>query len=141
MPGPAPKRNARRTNYRPDWVQLPGGGCTRPAPAWPRSRKPTKAQAERWVREWAKPQAERWHDMHIVELVARYVTNVLAAESPEATAAQQAEVRQLEDRLGLSPMALKRLQWEIVAEAAEKAPERDAEVTQIAEYRELYGAG
>ena len=31
----------------------------------------------------------------------------------EPTAAMLSEVRQLEDRLGLSPMALKRLQWVI----------------------------
>ena len=43
---------------------------------------------------------------------ARYVmVTVLSEEEP--TAAMLSEVRQLEDRLGLSPMALKRLQWVI----------------------------
>jgi hypothetical protein len=34
-------------------------------------------------------------------------------ESGKTNAALLAEIRQMEDRLGLSPMAMKRLQWEV----------------------------
>ena len=61
---------------------------------------------------WRTPQAAMWAESGFERVVARYVmVTVLSEEEP--TAAMLSEVRQLEDRLGLSPMALKRLQWVI----------------------------
>jgi hypothetical protein len=51
-----------------------------------------------------------------VRPVARYVRCLVQAEVPGAPAALLAEVRQMEDRLGLSPMAILRLRWTIVDE-------------------------
>jgi hypothetical protein len=46
--------------------------------------------------------------------VARYALLLRICENPETmTAALLAEARQMEDRLGLSPMAMLRLRWEI----------------------------
>nr|DAQ56396.1 MAG TPA: hypothetical protein [Caudoviricetes sp.] len=45
-----------------------------------------------------------------------------ALERGEPNAALLSELRQIEDRLGLSPMALKRLQWEI-SETSDSRPE------------------
>jgi hypothetical protein len=75
--------------------------------------------------------------------VARYCLLVVEAEGPGATAALLAEVRQLEDRLGLTAPAMQRLQWEIAerepkAPAAEELDERD-NVTYL--YGEPGGSG
>lgn len=45
--------------------------------------------------------------------VARYTRITVAAERPRAATALMAEARQLEDRLGLNPKAMRSLGWEI----------------------------
>ena len=45
-------------------------------------------------------------------------------ERGEPNAALLSELRQIEDRLGLSPMALKRLQWEISEASVSKSEGR-----------------
>jgi len=66
---------------------------------------------------WRKPQAIMWERNGDELLVARYLVLRNLVQQPndlgELNAAAWGELRQLEDRLGLSPMALKRLQWEI----------------------------
>lgn len=47
---------------------------------------------------------------------------VVRAENFEASGALLGEVRMLEDRLGLSPMAMLRLRWEVVEEEPEHGP-------------------
>jgi hypothetical protein len=51
----------------------------------------------------------------------------VVAESRDTTAFQLSEVRQLEDRLGLTPMAMLRLRWEVVRDelAEARAPVRE----------------
>ena len=109
MPGPAPKRNARRRNVRPDWRTLPADGFDGAVPDWPLDSD----EPGLWVSLWRTPQAVAWHDLGWTRVVARYAVLVLTSERGEANAALLAEIRQLEDRLGLSPMAMKRLQWEV----------------------------
>lgn len=114
MPGPAPSPHARRRNARPDWRSLPASGFDGEIPEWPLVTRPVGVD-ELWVELWRSPQAVVWAEggaAH-VRLVARYASVLLICEGPEATAALLSECRQLEDRLGLSPMAMKRLQWEI----------------------------
>jgi len=69
--------------------------------------------------------------MYIDDAVARYVRNCLLVENDSHTTVALAhlhsEIRQLEDRLGLSPLALLRLRWEIVPdEVAEKKEEKSS---------------
>lgn len=71
-----------------------------------------------------------------VHVVARYVLLLERAEGEGATAALLSEVRQLEDRLGLSPVSMRRLHWEIGAETVRSDV---SSVTDLADYRELYG--
>lgn len=114
MPGPAPSPHARRRNARPDWRSLPACGFDGVVPVWPLVKRPEGAE-DLWVELWRSPQALVWSEggsAH-VRLVARYAVILLICEGPDATAALLSECRQLEDRLGLSPMAMKRLQWEI----------------------------
>ncbi|WP_280442242.1 hypothetical protein [Nocardia brasiliensis] len=133
MPGPAPKRNPRRRNVGPEWRSLPAEGRTGAAPKWPTGRS-TAAQREIWQSLWETPQALAWESLGWTRVVARYAQVLARCDSPKAPASILAEARQLEDRLGLSPMSMRRLQWEIT-----EAPrgDRDAQVTSIADYRAL----
>lgn len=126
MPGPAPSPNPRRRNARPNTTQLPAGGHTGPVPDWPLSR-PVKAEREAWESLWRLPQAAAWAQMKVARTVARYVRALIVAESKESSAFQLSEVRQLEDRLGLTPMAMLRLRWEVVHDelAEVKADKRE----------------
>lgn len=128
MPGPPPKKNARRRNARPDWVTLPAEGRKGRAPKWPlRGRNPAG-----WSALWRKPQAVMWERNGDELLVARYLQisnlvqeNLINGKVPTNALAEQ---RQLEDRLGLSPMAMKRLQWEISEGASEVSKTSDSGV-------------
>lgn len=134
MPGPAPKRHVRRRNARPDWRALPAAGRSGPPPAWPLGT-PRDEERALWAELWATPQAVAWEELGWTRAVARYAVCVLAAEAPGAPTNLLSEVRQLEDRLGLSPMAMRRLQWEIDG-AGEPATSGDAgDVARLEEYR------
>lgn len=109
MPGPAPKRNARRRNIRPDWRTLPADGFRGRVPEWPLD----VPEPDLWVSLWRTPQADAWSELGWTRVVARYARLLIEQEEGATNAALLAEIRQLEDRLGLSPMAMKRLQWDI----------------------------
>lgn len=111
MPGPAPKRNARRRNVRPDWRTLPAGGYTGRVPEWPISGM-DDPPFKLWSELWRTPQADVWAELGWTRAVARYATLLVEQEQGKANVALLSEIRQMEDRLGLSPMAMKRLQWE-----------------------------
>jgi hypothetical protein len=74
---------------------------------------------------WAKPQAVVWEHLHHERVVGRYARLVLDAEEKGASAALLSEVRQMEDRLGLSPMAMLRLRWRIADEPARARDDDD----------------
>lgn len=143
MPGPAPSKNARRRNARPDWRKLPAGGRTEDPPEWPipTGRTPSVAVLQLWSDLWHSPQAVAWEELGWVRVVARYAKLTVVAErgGKAATGSLLSEVRQLEDRLGLSPMSMKRLQWEISDEAEEQ--ESPAGVTSLDDYRDQFGTG
>jgi hypothetical protein len=71
---------------------------------------------------WRTPQAAAWIAGGFERVVARYVMITCLVEI-DPTAALLGEVRQLEDRLGLSPMAMKRLQWEVEEPSGNKLAE------------------
>ncbi|MGZ0069276.1 phage terminase small subunit [Microbacterium arborescens] len=122
MPGPAPDPNARRRNKRPAAMTLPANGREGRAPAFP--IKTGKRVPTVWASLWKTPQAVAWEKLGYHRVVARYAMLLQIVETPEtATAALLGEVRQLEDRLGLSPMAMKRLEW--VIKEDELAAKRD----------------
>lgn len=70
-------------------------------------------------------------------VAARYCRKLLEAEMADSPVSLQAEVRQLEDRLGLSPMSMLRLRWEIAADELAAAREERTEVTTPAPRRRL----
>jgi hypothetical protein len=114
MPGPAPKRpeQRRRPNSGVQLVPLPSEGRKGAVPDWPIGR-PSKGERELWAELWRTPQAVMWEQLGWTRVVARYTRIVLASEMPDAMVSLLGEVRQMEDRLGLSPMAMKRLGWDI----------------------------
>lgn len=134
MGGPVPKKFVRRRNARPDWVQLPQAGRDGPTPRWPLNGRTPKG----WVELWRKPQAIMWEQNGDEYLVARYLSVRNLVQNPQSmddvNAAALGELRQMEDRLGLSPMAMKRLMWEIDATPVEEGL---AEVTSIDRYASL----
>lgn len=130
MPGPAPTKNPRRGQRgRPDWRKLPAKGRKGRTPKWPLPGEPGDGVRALWADLWRTPQAVAWEDFGWTRVVARYALTVYAAETG-ATAAVMAEARQLEDRLGLNPMAMRRLLWEIVDESAD-VQETPAGVTSL----------
>jgi hypothetical protein len=101
-------------------VQLPASGFTGPVPRWPLS-EPTADEWDAWESLWHLPQAAAWARLSVSRTVARYVRALIVAESRESSAFHLSEVRQLEDRLGLTPMAMLRLRWEVAGDELAQA--------------------
>lgn len=140
MPGPPPKPadQRRRRNATTPMVQLPLEGDTGPTPAWPLETY-SNAELVRWADLWKLPAAVMWRQAQLHLVVARYVRDCLIIESPvngkPASAILKAEVRQQEDRLGLNPVSMMRLRWEVVQDEVSVA--RDDAVRQPAKSRRL----
>lgn len=131
MPGPPPKpaEQRRRRNLAPQTTKLPPEGRPGPPPDWPLGGRRNAAEGRVWAEVWATPQAAAWERLGWVRPVARYVRCLVASEKPAALASLLGEVRQLEDRLGLSPMSMLRLRWEIAPdEIAELREEKTPRV-------------
>jgi len=138
--GPPPNPNSRRRNARPSFRRLPAVGRTLPPPAWPLG-KPTKAEAELWGQLWSSPQAVAWEELGWNRTVARYARIALIAERRGQTnATLMGEARQLEDRLGLNPKAMRSLGWDIVAIEPEE-PGDAAAVVDIDDFRARIARG
>jgi hypothetical protein len=111
MPGPAPSANPRRRNVRPDSTTLPASGYAGEIPEWPLAVPMDIGEEVAWRSLWRSPQAAAWAQLAIVRTVARYCRVLVASEVPGAPATYLTEVRQLEDRLGLTAMSMLRLRW------------------------------
>lgn len=80
-----------------------------------------KHERKLWGDVWKTPQATQWEKLGWTREVAQYVRHKVKGEGGSLDDAKEA--RQLSDRLGLSPLALLRLRWEIAdAAAANTAP-------------------
>lgn len=78
-----------------------------------------------WADLWRLPQAVQWEKLGWLRDVAQYVRHKVLAELGDLDGAREA--RQWSDRLGLSPLAMLRLRWEVVVdEVAVKREERKA---------------
>jgi hypothetical protein len=114
MPGPPPKPvgQRRRRNAGAKPVALPAAGAkARKAPALPLEGI-TEGTRAWWKTVWASPMAHAWLDADVPALV-RLASLVNRVHTETASASTLAEIRQLEDRYGLSPLARRRLQWEV----------------------------
>ncbi|WP_285647615.1 hypothetical protein [Lentzea sp. NBRC 102530] len=82
-----------------------------------------EAEAELWAELWGTPQAVEWHRQKWTREVAMYVRWSVRAGGGDLDAAKEA--RQHADRLGLTPLALLRLRWQIVRdEVADQRTQR-----------------
>jgi hypothetical protein len=126
MPGPQPKAagQRRRRNTQQAARSLPAAGRPGDPPRFPLHSGASDDVLALWTELWATPQAVVWEDLGWTRVVARYCRWVVAAENEHAEppVALLAELRQLEDRLGLSPMAMARLRWTI-EQPSDTAPE------------------
>lgn len=125
MPGPAPKpadQRRRRNAPAANTVKLPANGREGDIPDWPLAGEAPKT----WAELWTTPQAAAWERLGWTRVVARYVHILTLCEDPSSmTAALLGEARQMEDRLGLTPMSMLRLRWEIASdEVAEQRIEK-----------------
>lgn len=82
-----------------------------------------KLEATLWRELWRTPQAYQWERLGWVRDVAQYVRHKVLGELGELDDAKEA--RQWSDRLGLTPLAMLRLRWEVAPdEVAQKRQER-----------------
>lgn len=114
--GPPPKdpaTRARRNKPATSAVQLPAEGRKGDAPEWPPGMYAhDDTQQEMWEELWRSPQAVAWERNGIGALYeVAHLVHFTFAVTPNA----DLERRQLSDRLGLNPLAMRRLGWEVKA--------------------------
>jgi hypothetical protein len=132
--GPAPNPNARRRNTRPAFRRLPATGRQGDPPTWPLPGRRTNTERDLWAQLWTSPQAAAWEELGWVRTVARYARITIAAERPRAPGVVLTEARQLEDRLGLNPKAMRSLGWEITTDPGQET-DGDADVVDLDAFR------
>lgn len=120
MPRP-PKFDSRHRHPKVGPLTLPSEGRSGPAPSWPLDVKATKQELEGWKALWATPHATAWESLGWTRTVARYCRAMVAAEVPGASPALLAQVTALEDRLGLTPKAMRLLLWRMSEETVESS--------------------
>ncbi|GAA0738697.1 hypothetical protein GCM10010199_62030 [Dactylosporangium roseum] len=76
-----------------------------------------KLEALLWKELWSTPQSVAWERLGWTRDVAQYVRHKTLAELGDLDAAREA--RQWSDRLGLSPMSMLRLRWEVASDETE----------------------
>jgi hypothetical protein len=126
MPGPIPKpESQRRRRNRPQTRRLTADRSTTGVP--PLDADVLPSTREWWKKVWASPMAQEWLAADSPALV-RLALMLDKVERGGSSSRLLAEIRALEDRFGLSPLARRRLQWELdEADAETKAASRDEE--------------
>jgi hypothetical protein len=79
-----------------------------------------KLEADLWRDLWRLPQAVEWERLGCAREVGQYVRWKVLAELGDLDASREA--RQMSDRLGLTPVAMLRLRWEVVDDGPQLAP-------------------
>lgn len=126
LPKPADQRRRRNAPTIPT-TNLPRGGRTEPAPECPYS---LGDPGERWwVWAWQTPQACAWDEVGHLYVVARraQLEDLLAKVAPDKALGLHREMREIDDRLGLTPKGLAQLRWQIVADPEPESTEDDEE--------------
>jgi hypothetical protein len=115
MPQP-PKLEPARRNARVGPTKLPAEGRKGDPPSWPLPGLMDVDERRAWRDLWATPQAVAWEQLGWTRTVARYCRVMVAAEQRGAPAALLGQASLLEDRLGLTPKAMRLLLWQIAAD-------------------------
>jgi hypothetical protein len=112
MPLPAPPGQRRRRNLSPAWQTLPVSTQvdTPPMPSPSTRRRWSRAAHDAWRSWWESPMAAVWIE---ADRVALRRAHRLVDDLAVGRTADHGALTALEDRLGLSPLARRPLQWEI----------------------------
>lgn len=128
-----PKFDPVRRHARVGPLKLPAGGRTGPTPPWPIPGGASVAVLKLWDDLWHCPQAVAWEKLEWTRVIARYAIIAVAAEHLDRIA--MGEARQLEDKLGLTPKAMRLLLWEVAEDEL-----KDARQTGSSDARERFKA-
>lgn len=120
-PTPKPTAQRRRRNAIAGVAKLDKVGRSGPVPEPKTTVVLCDVARDYWDTLWASPMALVYTDADVFPL-SRMAVLVHERET-EQTSAGDSELRQLEDRFGVSPLARRRLNWEIdqAGKAAEDA--------------------
>lgn len=140
MPQP-PSFQPRGRNPRVGPLILPGEGRLGDPPVWPLPGRVLKAERDAWAQLWRTPQAHAWEQLGWVRTVARYCRMMVAAEARDAAPGLLAQVTALEDRLGLTPKAMRLLLWQIDHGQAAEAAGPGAGVASLEDRRKRLAGG
>jgi hypothetical protein len=136
-----PSFEPRRRNPRVGPLKLPGEGRQGPPPRWPLAGRTLKAERDTWTRLWATPQAWAWEQLGWTDTVARYCRLLVEASARHAPPGTHAQATALEDRLGLTPKAMRLLLWQIDHGPVEQQETGEGSVASLEDRRQrLTGA-
>lgn len=130
MPGPLPTGDAiRRNKPTIPTTSLPASGRQGPPPDPPMLYVFGPKGLDWWGWAWRTPQACGW-DAGSLFMVARRALLEDEVDAVENRLTVQREMRELDDRLGLTPKGLAQLRWKIVADEEGKGSAPGPEVKQ-----------
>ena len=143
---PDPRRKRHPRVGSTSTLLLPASGRKGETPKWPlpKHARPNGAELEAkiWKRLWRLSQAVAWEQLQLEYVVARYcrLLSVWGATSAFASTDENvagsafvtnllSSLISLEDRLGISALAMRRLGWQIVDE--DEQPVDDPQIVDI----------
>lgn len=134
MPGPLPNPQRRRRNAPTvPTTALPAGGFEGPTPVCPLELG--EAGVRWWEWAWSTPQAAGWSKGDLFSLARRALFEDLFAV--DRTKSNASEMRELDDRFGLTPKGMAALHWTIVeAEVPEEIAADDSKVASLKDRRD-----
>jgi hypothetical protein len=115
----------RRTNRPEQWVELPAGGCTLPAPSWPLPQKPTAPELAHWKRLWRLPVAAWWHDQAVDPALPANYVRLFSVNDADPKPSGYAVLIRMEQALAMSPEGLSKMRLVVVSPKPEPKPEAD----------------
>lgn len=126
-PPPKPESQRRRRNTPTfEWTVLPRAGRQGPPPPLPEWRVWQEETRSWWADLWSTPQATVWdqsgRSLWSLAVLHHELLDDAFAEGPSRAASITAEMRQHEDRHGLSPKAMLQLRWRLEAEPVGERP-------------------
>lgn len=117
-----------------DWVILPTAGRIGPTPKLPARDWHAETRAW-WKRMWSRPEATQWREDDPGVIRMAVLHQVTMHEQPVPSAALLTELRQLEDRFGLSPKARMQLRW-LIGDAEASVGKPAPKVDEVKERRD-----
>jgi hypothetical protein len=120
--GPLPKDAGQRRRRNPVVPVVAFSGPGRKPPPLPKTVKAPPTVRAWWRALWASPISQGFDVVDHPALV-RIVVLWTRALDGRATIGELAELRQLEDRFGLNPLARRRLGWQVLSPQCASADE------------------